>query len=304
MISRSIVLLCLPFLVICLVAVPNVQAQASGITSITDFKYTAQANLQNGVAKTTVTFTVYYNYYYNPQGYLVFGIRYAENSKYVPGSATSTPDSCQSLPGTVYAGVAACAIIPYTPSGTESASFSLTFDSARQYALRAIAGVVDPSGNFVRDSQALTEFTVTVTGQAVSSSQTSNTQVTASATQSTASTVASATQSTASTVASGQNVTPQDNTTLILAGVALIVVLALVVGLVFLRQRGTRSKMQGIVVPSAAPRRSPPPRVEAPEVGDVTSVAQPKKGFKYCVHCGATIPAVVVFCTKCGKKQQ
>jgi hypothetical protein len=57
-----------------LAVAPNVQAQASGITSILDLKYPSQATLQSGMAEVTVTFSVYYNYYSNPQGYLVFGV--------------------------------------------------------------------------------------------------------------------------------------------------------------------------------------------------------------------------------------
>jgi len=45
----------------------------------------------------------------------------------------------------------------------------------------------------------------------------------------------------------------------------------------------------------------PPPKVtEAPP----TPPPPPAKGFKHCIYCGATIPAVVAFCIKCGRKQQ
>lgn len=93
---------------ICLTIIPNAQAQASGITSITNVQYASQAVLQNGVAQVTVAFAVYYNYYYNPQGYLVFGIYDTRTSNLVKGSATATPSPCQSLIGTTFVDSAVC----------------------------------------------------------------------------------------------------------------------------------------------------------------------------------------------------
>lgn len=145
----SVVLLVL----ICLTAISNVQAQVSGITSILDLQYPSQAALQNGVAQVTVTFTVYYNYYYNPQGYLVFGIYDSRESNYAKGSAAATPNQCQTLAGTQYNNAALCAIVPSSNSGSESAVFTLTFNSPQQYTLSAVTLIWDTrnlqSGNLV-----------------------------------------------------------------------------------------------------------------------------------------------------------
>jgi hypothetical protein len=156
---------------ISLAVVPNVQAQ-SGITSILNLQHPQQVELQGGTAQATVTFTVYYNYYYNPQGYLVFDINDPSTSNLLQGSATATPVPCQSLTGTQNANSALCEIVPASSYGTESASFTLTFNSAQQYALRAAAGVVDQSGNVVTGSTSSAQFTISVTGQTVSTTTT------------------------------------------------------------------------------------------------------------------------------------
>jgi hypothetical protein len=100
----------LPILLICLATVPNVQAN-TGITSILNLQYPSQAVLQNGVAQVTVTFTVYYSDYWNPQGFLIFGVWSIAGASYVKGSAASTPYPCQSLTGTSLAGDAVCAVV-------------------------------------------------------------------------------------------------------------------------------------------------------------------------------------------------
>ena len=170
---RSIVLPCLAILLIWLTIVaPNVQAQPSGITSIINVQYPSQAVLQNGVAQVEVTFTVYYNQYYNPQGYLVFGIFDTSSSNFVTGSATASPVPCQSLAGTSYADSALCATVPSSSSGTESASFTLTLDVPQQYSLRAVAFAWDStnlnSGNVIIGSRSSATVTITVTGPTVS----------------------------------------------------------------------------------------------------------------------------------------
>lgn len=166
---RNAALRFMPILLICLAIVPNAQAQT--ITSITNLQYPSQVALQNGVAQMTVTFTVYYNYY-NIQGYLAFGILDVGSGKFVPGSGKSTPDPCQSLTGTNYVGTALCITKPGTSSGTESASFTLTFNSAQKYTLRATTYATDQSGNLITGSTRQSDFAITVTGQAQTGSTT------------------------------------------------------------------------------------------------------------------------------------
>ena len=162
--------LMLTSVVIGLALVPSVQAQ-SGITTILNLQYPSEVALQGGTAQATVTFTVYYNYYYNPLGgYLLFGVWDAQTSKAIPGSATATLVPC--APAANNAGYAICEVVPNSGSGSESASFALTFNSAQQYNLQAAAAVVDEYGNTVTGSSSHADFTITVTGRTTSTTTT------------------------------------------------------------------------------------------------------------------------------------
>jgi hypothetical protein len=188
MIFRSAAVAIMPILLVCLAIIPSVQAQASGITSIRDLKYPSQAVLQNGLAQVAITFTVYYNYYYNPQGYLVFGIYDPDSLDYVEGTAMATPIPCQSLAGTQFANAAVCVVVPASGSGTESASFTLTFNSPQQYTLSVVTLVWDSknllSGSEVPGSTNKADFAITVTGQALTSTGSATTSsATAASTQ-------------------------------------------------------------------------------------------------------------------------
>ncbi len=89
---------------------------------------------------------------------------------------------------------------------------------------------------------------------------------------------------------------------MILGGIAVVIVVA-ILAFVLMRRRGRPVSAPPpvrpappVAVPELAP--APPPTPAAP--------AQPPpapEGAKYCIHCGAAIPSVVLFCTKCGKKQ-
>ena len=184
-------------LLICLTIVLPAEGQM-GIVSILNLQYPSQAALQNGVAQVPVAFTLYYNYYSNPQGYLVFGIYASGTSGPVDGSATSTPDPCQSLTGTPYANAAICAIVPPARAGSESAAATLILTQAQQYSLSVVAFVWDSrnlqSGNRVAGSIYTTHFTITVTGQTASTiSTTPNRTQTVTATNSSTPTAAAET---------------------------------------------------------------------------------------------------------------
>jgi hypothetical protein len=51
------------------------------------------------------------------------------------------------------------------------------------------------------------------------------------------------------------------------------------------------------------PIRAPPPVVRPPPPTAYRPSPPAEAGVKLCVHCGATIPSVVVYCTKCGRRQ-
>jgi len=278
-------------LIVLMIFIPNVQAQT---TNITNLQYPRQA-----VGQVTVTFTV--GYLDIGGARLAFGIRDRGTSNWVKGSGTSTPDSCQ------YANSALCWTKPPTSSGTEYASFSLTFDTTQEYALRAEAWMYGPSGNAVTGSQSYWDFKISVTAQTVSTSQTASsitvTTLLTSTTVATKSVTSQSITSTTSEATAALGIGGVPSNLLILAVVIAVIV---IVGVVFLmRRRAAGSKMQEITTP-AEPSRGPPPRMEAPKVTEAPPAPRPPpaRGFKRCIHCGATIPAVVVFCTKCGKKQE
>jgi len=282
----SVILLVL----ICLTAISNVQAQTAGITSILNLQYPSQAALQNGVAQVTVTFTVYYNYYYNPQGYLVFGIYDTRASNYVNGTATATPNQCQTLAGTQYTNAALCAIVPSSSSGKESAVFTLTFNSPQQYTLSAVTLIWDTrnlqSGNLVRGSDNKMDFTISVTGQALITSSTttsSSTTISSTITTSATATTTSTTTSSSSTKTTPNAQSPLDNT-LLLTVIILVVVLAAVIVFFALRRRSAR--------PISRTRN-----VEEEQ-------QKPKPSASFCTNCGARLPVGYRFCGKCGEKQQ
>jgi hypothetical protein len=165
---RNIVLSCLAILMVYLTFVQNVQGQT---TTITALQYPTQAVLQNGVAQVTVTFTVSYAGLPSSD-FLGFGIQYAGTSTWVKGSGTSGPDQCYPNAGTDMANSAACVTTPSSSSGTESASFSLTFNSTQQYSLRAVAVIADSSHTVLSSSVTVQSFAISVTSQTVSTTST------------------------------------------------------------------------------------------------------------------------------------
>ena len=263
---------------------------APSTTAITNLQYPTQAVLQNGVAQATVTFTL--DYTGLPSGdFLALGILYQPHGSgnYVTGSGTSTPDSCTSTAGTKYANSALCVATPSSSSGTESVSFNLTFNSTQQNALYLVAVMGDKSGNVVSSATSFSDFTISVTTQ------------TASPTTATTATTPLTSTTSEATEAPGIGGIPSN-----LLIVAVVVAVIVIVGVVFLmRRRAAGPKMQEITAP-AEPSRGPPPRMEVPREIEAPPTPRPSpgQGSKYCVHCGATIPAVVMFCTKCGKKQE
>ena len=281
---------------ICLTAVPNAQAQAAGITSLTDVQYSSQAALQNGVARATVTFTLYYNYYYNPQGYLVFGIFDTSTSNLVKGSAAASPTPCQSLAGTSYADYAVCAVVPATPSGSESASFILTFNTPQQYSLNIRSFIWDTrdlkAGNQVSGSANSWSVTISVTGQAVSTSSTAASSSVASSTvvsSTIASTSTAATTSAAAgTTSSSMSTSTSSEQSMLIANyteplimIGLVVAAAVAIIFVASRRRSAR--------PTAATTTK--------------RVATPKPSGSFCTSCGARLPEGDTFCGECGKAQ-
>ena len=278
----------------CLTVVPIAQAQAAGITSITDVQYSSQAALQNGVARATVTFTLYYNYYYNPQGYLVFGIYDTSTSNLVKGSAAASPTPCQSLAGTSYADAAVCAVVPATPSGTESASFILTFNSAKQYSYSILSFIWDTrnlqSGSQVSGSTNTWSVTISVTGQTVStpsttasSSAVSSTAISSTITStSTTATTSAATGKTSSSSMSTNTPSEQSTTNYTQPLVVIALIVAVAVAIIFVVSRRRTAS------PISTKEREPAP--------------QPSESF--CSNCGARLPQGDTFCGECGEKQE
>jgi hypothetical protein len=155
-----------------LAIIPSVPAQ-SGITSMLNLRYPSEVAIQNGVAQATVTVTVYYADYENPQGYLAFGVYDTQTQHVHQGTVSSSPDACQPV-GAQYADDAVCMVIPTGyQSGSESVSYALTFNSTGQYALSAETGVMDYQGNEAQGSTSSSDFTIAVTGPPTTTSTTS-----------------------------------------------------------------------------------------------------------------------------------
>jgi hypothetical protein len=86
---------------------------------------------------------------------------------------------------------------------------------------------------------------------------------------------------------------------MILGGI--VAAFAVILAVFLLRRRGTQtSRMPAMPTPQMERVLPPPP---PPTAAPRTARPPLSKGVKYCVHCGAVIPSVVTFCTKCGKKQ-
>jgi hypothetical protein len=268
----------MPILLICVAVVPNVQAQL-GITSIDNLQFPAEAVLQNGVAQVTVTFTVYYNYFMGDR--LFFGIYDTFTSNVLRGSAKATPVPCQPSA----ANAARCEAMPASKSGTESASFILTFNSAQQYALRAITGILDQSGNVAPRSTATADFTITVTGQTVSTTSTSSTAM-SSITSLTPIEIVIATTSPTLTISTTTSRAPTAQETQNVTGDILVPsnLMIFVVGLA-----------AAVAVFVALKRRAARPTSTKQTRGEAL---QPSASF--CTQCGARLLEGYRFCHECG----
>lgn len=89
-----------------------------------------------------------------------------------------------------------------------------------------------------------------------------------------------------------------------------LVAVAVIAGLVLVKSRMGPAKLKPQETKPQPEIEMPPKTVTPLPTAEVKAVQKPvtparpiAKGVKYCVHCGATIPDIVRFCTKCGKKQ-
>ncbi|HUK51071.1 MAG TPA: zinc ribbon domain-containing protein [Terriglobales bacterium] len=278
----------------CLTHLPVAKADTAGITSITDVQYSSQAALQNGVANVAIKFTVYYNYYYNPQGYLVFAIYTKGTSTIVNGSAAAMPDPCQSLAGTIYANSAICAIVPAMNSGTDFASFTLTFNSPQLYSLEIRSFIWDTrnfqSGNQVSGSNNAFSVTISVTGQTVSTASTTASSSAASSTATGPTTALTSTAATTSAAAGASSSislstnTPSEQSTSNYTEPIIVIVLIIAVA-------------AAIILAASRRRTARPPSTEK-------KAATQKPSGSFCTNCGATVPEGNTFCSNCGAKKK
>lgn len=155
--------------------IPTVQPQT---TSITITQVPTHAMMQTSGVTRAASGTMLVSYSDLPTGeYLGFGILYEGTKDFVTGSIESTPDSCYSLAGTVYANAGFCVTSPKSSSGLESVSFSLKLNETGQVTLRAFATmgalVTIPamsvfygrtgSAQIVPGSMSTSDFTISVT---------------------------------------------------------------------------------------------------------------------------------------------
>ncbi len=89
---------------------------------------------------------------------------------------------------------------------------------------------------------------------------------------------------------------------MIFGGIAAGIVVVIVVVFMAMRRKQPSQPRAAPPIEYAQPAVSrPPPAIPGPSP---TPRPAPSEVAKHCMHCGATIPSVVVFCTKCGKKQE
>jgi len=250
----------------------SMQAQT---TAILRTEFEPEVVLQNGVARATVTYLVAFSDL--PSGYyLFFGVLYAGTSTFVKGSGTSDPNGCSPIADTVYANSATCAVIPSSSSGTETASFSLTFNATRQYSLEAFAAMADKSsGTELSSSITPWFFTISVTAQTVPSTTT-------------------LTSTTGELTSSLTSTTTTESTSIIVLAVAYVIIalpFIVIIGLIVFVVRRRKGKRTGeTTAEGLASRPSPAPVPTTEET-------------KFCTTCGVRIPVTTPFCASCGGKQ-
>jgi hypothetical protein len=90
----------------------------------------------------------------------------------------------------------------------------------------------------------------------------------------------------------------------ILGGIAAAVMVIIAAALLLSRRKGQpRLQVMQPMRPAAPPIRAPPQVARPPPPTAYRPSPPAEAGVKLCVHCGATIPSVVVYCTKCGRRQ-
>jgi hypothetical protein len=185
-----------------------------------------------------------------------------------------------------------------TLTATEAASLTATFKT--QYELTVTSDYGNPEGSGWYDANTKATFSVTTpvtdeSGKRVfahwsgdSSADTSSASVTMDGPK--------------TVTAEWRTETTMPYTTIGIVAVIAVVVVAL---LLVMRRRGARRSAAAVKPPvQAAPPVSAPPARPTTPIPTQVSRAPPGAEVKYCVHCGAAIPSVVLFCTKCGKKQE
>jgi hypothetical protein len=100
-------------------------------------------------------------------------------------------------------------------------------------------------------------------------------------------------------------VSPKSSSNYLIMGGGAIAIVAVAAVVMIMMKRKRAPGVEVMQIPTSIP--SPPPQAPLrtePKVAEMeTETPAPAEGVKYCIHCGATIPDVVTFCTKCGKKQ-
>jgi len=91
----------------------------------------------------------------------------------------------------------------------------------------------------------------------------------------------------------------------VLGGIAAAIIVA-IAAIFLLSKRRAQPRPQAMqpMRPAAPPTYAPPPAARPPPPPTTYPPPPPAQAeVKYCVHCGATIPSVVQYCTKCGHEQ-
>jgi hypothetical protein len=260
---RRMLLVLILAVAISTIAIPNVKAQTTNITSL-------QAPSTTTVG-TDVTVAVAIAYDLGANGSAVsIGIFDLDGGSWAVGTGTSSQNTCHQYTGELW-GHAYCTYTPTSTTGTDVITFELLFTSAKTYRLRASVELFDANVQLISSASMFQDFTI-----AVSAATTSLTS-TQSYTTSTPSLQLPQPPQT-STI-------PQSTSNMPQLTIAAVAVIAVIIGGVFLYTR----------------RRKTSKVTKAEKIEPKSEKTTPSKNF--CIECGKELELGSKFCINCGTEQ-
>lgn len=141
------------------IAIPNVMAQSTSITSL-------QAP-STATVGTDVTVTVAATYDLGSNGYAVSIGIFDLDASWGVGTGTSSQNTCHQYTGDLW-GHAYCTYIPTSTTGSDVVTFALLFASVKTYRLRASVELFDANVQLISSASMFQDFTITVSAATTS----------------------------------------------------------------------------------------------------------------------------------------